>query len=191
MALHVLFTFRMTQYAQSSLATLPSVLLFGAESPARSRLHSILVNTRFRTLACARLRDALDLLPLASVVVVHPPLEDCNWEELRAQAEAVARPPELVQITTDSRESASEELHPAVRFALHTSWPGTDVTEFVRNAHHRWQHRGVANPEAAATSVRFGMSWALGASRPRSRHVEQVGEKRQHCAISDNETSAA
>lgn len=121
------------------LSTIPSVLLIGAESAARSRLHRTLRRSRFRTFVCAQFRDAAELMQFASVVVCHQPLPDTHWKAVLAQAERLPYPPSVVVTIPRPLTIDLDEANQAGVFVLLEPYDETELSNLIQRAHTEYQ----------------------------------------------------
>lgn len=129
----------MRTFPHPLLATLPSVLVIGKESEARSRFHRILRRARFRTLVCAQLRDAIDLMPMASVVVCHQPLPGIHWQDVLRQAEKLQNAPSVVVTIPRPLTIDLDDANQRGVFTLLEPYSESEVTGIIRRAHAEYQ----------------------------------------------------
>lgn len=121
------------------LATLPSVLVIGMESEARARFHRILRRAKFRTFVCAQLRDAIDLMQMASVVVCHQPLPGILWQDVLRQAEKLRNAPSVIVTIPRPLTIDLDEANQRGVFALLEPYHETEVTALIQRAHAEYQ----------------------------------------------------
>lgn len=129
----------MRTFTHPLLATLPSVLLIGVESSARTRIHRILRRAKFRTFVCAQLRDALDLMHLVSVIVCHQPLPGIRWQDVLRQAEKLRSAPSVVVTIPRPLTIQLDEANQAGVFALLEPYHEAEVTALIQRAHAEYQ----------------------------------------------------
>ncbi len=129
----------MRTFTHPLLATLPSVLVIGMESKARTRFHRLLRRAKFRTFVCAQLRDAVDLMPLVSVVVCHQPLDGFRWQEVLRQAEAQRNAPSVVVTIPRPLTIDLDEANQAGVFTLLEPYHEAEVSALIQRAHAEYQ----------------------------------------------------
>ncbi len=151
----------MRRTADARVATPPSVLLVSPDTETRSQLQSILQKAHCRTFACARCRDAIDLIHLASAVVCERVLPDGSWLDVLHAAQALTPAPALIVTSrlTDA-ELWAEVLHLGGYDLLAQPFHADEVMWAVTSAHGRW-----AVGAATGTSQR---SAALAEKAPRA-----------------------
>lgn len=129
----------MRTFTHPLLATLPSVLVIGMESKARTRFHRLLRRAKFRTFVCAQLRDAIDLMQLVSVVVCHQPLDGFRWREVLLQAESLRNPPSVVVTIPRPLTLDLDEANQAGVFALLEPYYEAEISALIQRAHTEYQ----------------------------------------------------
>jgi DNA-binding NtrC family response regulator len=133
----------MRKHARSDAAPPPSVLLIGPETGERSALQSILQAAQCQTFVCARLRDAIDLLKFASVVICEPSLPDGSWRDVFRAAEALARRPSfLVTSPVADGKLLAEALNLSGQDSLVPPFRAAEVIRAVRDGHARYAGPG-------------------------------------------------
>lgn len=139
----------MRKLAGPCVAPPPSVVLVSSETESRSLLQSILQKAQCRTFACARCRDAVDLIHLASVVICERFLPDGSWLDVLRAAQALPKAPGLI-VTSRLADTAlwAEVLHLGGHDVLSQPFQAEEVMWTVRSVH----DRHVRLPEAPSES---------------------------------------